>query len=252
MGKFYKEVKDSVICDLPEGQEIRYFIPESYFGCKAAVIIGEFVRLMGIFNYAIYDIKTDKPVGKLRTFKFPSTFLAQPYKIDKVKDIRLTKTSGSQDYRLLKFKKGDKLVVNTNIPENIENVEDLFKLFIITGKIPANIDYRTLWQYPIESIEISGNSFGINYQFFGVMMSELCRDPKDISKPFRLSSAKKNGEWTNYQSISVKEIPRYVSPYVNITSENFDDSIVAASMMDNAKYSPLERVLTGKKPASKE
>ena len=82
-----------------------------------------------------------------------------------------------------------------------------------------------------------------------ILMSEICRDPNDISKPFRLSSAKKNKEWTNYIPISIKEIPKYVSPYVSITSENFDDSIVAASMMTNAKYSPLERVLTGKKPS---
>ena len=249
MGKFYKEVKDSVICDLPEGKEVRFFIPESFFGSNIAVIVGEFVRLLGVFNYAIYDSKTDKPIGGLKTFKFPSVFLCQPSKIEKAKDIKLTKTSKKSDYRLLKFVKGDKLIVNTRVPQNVENIEDLFKLFIITGKVPSNIDYRTLWEYPIESCILNGNKFGINYQFFGILMSEICRDPNDISKPFRLSSAKKNKEWTNYIPISIKEIPKYVSPYVSITSENFDDSIVAASMMTNAKYSPLERVLTGKKPS---
>ena len=50
---FYKEVNGSVICTLPEGQEVRYFIPECYFNTKSAIIVGEFVNLLGIFNYAI-------------------------------------------------------------------------------------------------------------------------------------------------------------------------------------------------------
>lgn len=244
---FYKVENYQAICTLPNTQEIRFFIPENYFESKAAVIIGELVQLIGVFNYAIYDIKTDKPASELKTFKFPSVFLTKPYKIDKLKDAKLTKVSDKQDYRILKYKKDDILIMNTNVSQNIENVEDLFKLFIISGKIPSNIDYRELWKYPIESMNINGGNFNISYQYFGLLISELCRDPNDYSKPFRLSSAKGKGEWTNYKPISVKEVPRYVSPYVNITSENFDDSIIAASMMENAKHSPLEVVLTGRK-----
>ena len=59
---FYKEVNGSVICTLPEGQEVRYFIPECYFNTKSAIIVGEFVNLLGIFNYAIYDVNKDKTI----------------------------------------------------------------------------------------------------------------------------------------------------------------------------------------------
>jgi hypothetical protein len=50
---------------------------------------------------------------------------------------------------------------------------------------------------------------------------------------------------TAYKSISVKDIPKYTSAYAAFTSENFDDSIIAASEIKKNNFSPLERVLMG-------
>ena len=243
MASFYKEVKDSVIATLDNNQEIYFYVPENYFQTKSAIIIGEFVSILGIFYYGIY--KNGKLEGKLKTFYFPSVFLTQPNNIEKVKDIQLDNGDPS-DYRILKYKNSDKLIVSTKVPQDIQNVEEFFRLFLISGKIPNSVDYRYIWKYMIENMELSGNSFNINMQLFGIFQSELCRDIDDTSRPFRLSKAKKAGEWYNYKSVSVKEIPKYTSPYVNITSEGFDDSIIAATMMDKAKFSPLERVLSGR------
>ena len=242
---FYKEVNGSVICSLPEGQEVRYYIPECYFSTKCALIVGEFVNLIGIFNYAIYDVNKDKPISGLKTFKFPTIFLAQPYAIDKGKDIKLTKNSEVHEYRILKFKKNDKLVVQTSVLMDIANLEEFFRLFVITGKIPDTIDYRTIWEYFVESAKLSGNTFKISNQLLGILQSEICRDPSDNSKPFRLSNAKKNKEWDNYKCVSIKQIPNYISSYVSLTSENYDDSVIAATMMQNEFETPLERILVG-------
>ena len=38
-------------------------------------------------KWRIYDVNKDKPISGLKTFKFPTIFLAQPYAIDKGKDI---------------------------------------------------------------------------------------------------------------------------------------------------------------------
>lgn len=242
--EFYKQVGDAVICNVKENQEVRYFIPECYFQTKSAIVVGEYVNLLGIFNYAIYE--NDKPISGLKTFNFPTVFLAQPYTIVKEKDIKLTANSEVSDYRVLKFKNGDKLVVNVNVPQNIENVEEFFRLFVINGHIPDTIDYRDIWKYFVDSMELSGNSWSLTYQMLGLLQSEICRDSTDITSPFRTSKAKKNKEWTNYSNVSIKDLPKYISPYVSITSENLDDSIVAATMLTDAKDSPLEKVLTGK------
>lgn len=245
MASFYKETNGSVICTLPETQEVRYFIPECYFTTKSAIIVGEFVNLLGIFNYAIYDIAKDKPVSGLKTFNFPTVFLAQPYEIEK-QNLKLTKNSDKQDYRVLKFKKGDKLVVQTRVPQDIANVEEFFKLFVINGHVPDTIDYRTIYEYFIETMKLNtGKGWNLSNQLFGILVSEICRDPNDYSKPFRLSSAKKNKEWDNYKNISITTIPNYISSYVSLTSQNYDDSIIAATMMKKELSTPLEKILTG-------
>ena len=47
-----------------------------------------------------------------------------------------------------------------------------------------------------------------------------------------------------YKSISVKDISRMDSPYSALSSENFDDSIVRATLSQNESDSPLEKILT--------
>ena len=76
------------------------------------------------------------------------------------------------------------------------------------------------------------------------------RYPQDVSKPFRLSKAI-NNKMTGYTPISIKEASKYISPFVSLTSENMDESIMSAVLLTEEeksgkqhKESPLERVLT--------
>ena len=242
---FYKKVGNSAICDVKDGDEVRYFIPERWFNAGIAFVTGEFINLIGCFSYALYDSK-NKPIGKLRNFNFPTAFLCQPYKVDKMKDIRLTKYEDPTDYRVLRFKKGDKLIVEIDVPKMVENVEDMFKMFVITGHIPTNIPYIQLHQYFLDNVEYSGNKYnGVPTQMIGIFISELARDIHDPSKPFRLSPEKKKEDYTAYKSISVKDIPKYKSAYQAFTSEQFDEAVISAIQSDNTNYSPLERVLMG-------
>ena len=84
----------------------------------------------------------------------------------------------------------------------------------------------------------------------GLLYSKICRDPEDISKPFRLSKTI-NSKMTGYTPISIKEASKYISPFVSLTSENMDESIISAVLLTEDekngkphKESPLERVIT--------
>lgn len=247
---FYKKDGDSILYS-GKGHLI-FYVPESYFRSKCAIVTGEYIDILGIFNYSIHDANGKRLLNGtkdgIKLFNFPSIMTTQPDSVEKVKDLVLTKNSGKQDYRLLKYKDGDKIIVNTKIPQDIDNASIFFRLFAITGNSPDTIPYDEAYKMYIESLEASGGgSYGISNQLFGILISETYRDPTDKSRPFRLSKAKKDKEWDNYSVISIKDIPNYISPYVSLTSESFDDSIIYATMMKdkNIKSSPLERVLTG-------
>ena len=51
----------------------------------------------------------------------------------------------------------------------------------------------------------------------------------------------------DYTLIDIRMVPKYISPYTAITSENWDESVRAAILMkykENAPESPLEKVVT--------
>lgn len=220
-----------------DGQFI-FYVPEDYFQRKCAIVIGDMVNIIGLLNYTILD-KNGKNNG-LHLFRFPTVFLCKPSEIEKVKDVKLTKNSDKQDYRLLKFNKGDEIMVSTKVPQLVDNAEQFFQMFL-SGKIPNTIPYDILDEYFPENMKLSGGKYGFNRQLFGMIISEMARDPNDITKLFRHTPMK---DMTAYKLISIKEVPNQTSPYTAITSENWNESIISAIMNKNATPAPMETLFT--------
>lgn len=234
--KFLKRKDDSLLFAL-EDKEFVFIVPEKFFERRDAIIIGEYVNLIGILDYAIFD-KSGKH-GGLKRFNFPSVFLTKPYEIEKMKQVKLTANSEVQDYRFLKYKKDDVIVVSTKVPEEIENVEEFYKIFL-TGNLPTTIPYDKLQDYFTESARINGCNYGVSLQLFGIIISEMCRDPKNMNNPYRLA---KNKNMFDYKAINIEDIPKLVSPYQSLTSVNWDEGLINAIINKNAVDSPLEKVL---------
>ena len=235
--KFLKQDGDSLLFN-EDGQFV-FYVPELYFDRGDAEIKGEYVNLLGILDYTIF-----KPNGSnigLKRFNFPTVFLCKPSRIEKQKKIQLKTAIEPADYRLLIFEKGDAVVVSTKVPQNIANVEDFYRIFL-TGKLPNTIPYNKMQEYFIDSIELNGSSYGMTLQMFGIVIGEMCRDPKDPSKAFRHT---KFTDQMGYRAISIKDLPRYISPNAAISSENWDLGLVGAIMNPVDANSPMERLIMG-------
>ena len=242
MPKFLRRQGKSIVFDLDDSTFV-FYVPANYFNdskVPIAQIAGQYVSTIGLFNWAIID-KNGKR-GELHTFYFPTMFLCKPAEIEKVKSLSLDGTD-PEDYMLLKFHKGDEVVSETRVPQLIDNVEMTFKMSIRTAKIPHTIPYDKLWEIFMESAALNGFSYNLNIQLFGVLISRLCRDPKDISKMFCETDMK---DMTNYKMIDITMVPKFISPYTAITSENWDDAIRSAILMKDKEtpVSPLEKVIT--------
>ena len=222
-----------------DDHELIFYIPDNYFTSKIAEILGNVVRLMGIFNYTIAD-KNGKNIG-LKTFNLPTEFYSEPGEITKLKNAKLIKQQEPSDYTLLHYRKGD-LIIAQNPVEDVANAESFFKMFLISAKFPTTIPYDELYTYFAKNASLNGFSYGVTDQLFGMMMSEICRNPNNETVPFRLSGIK---DMNAYKPISVKTVPKYVSPYAAITSENWDQAVVSAILTKPGKKSPMEPILMG-------
>lgn len=226
--------------------ELLFYLPEAYFSdskSSIAIVDGEYITTLGIFDWA--TVSTTGKVSDPKPFKFPTIIRCKPYTIEKVKGLKLLDTKAS-DYRILHFKSGDEVISDINIPKIIDNVEIMFKNTVITGnRIPSTVRYDKAHEYFPDAMELNGNSYGLNMQLFGIMISELYRDPNDLTKPFRYTNMK---SMTGYSQISIKNIPKYISPYTAFTSENFDESLMSSILLDTddgkeIKESPMEKFL---------
>lgn len=235
-----------------EEGSLEYYIPEAYFGSgksTSASIEGAYVKLMGSFNYRI--LREDGTPGKLMLFNFPTIFMCKPSSITKVKDVQLDPSFDPDNYRILTFKKGDQLISRCHVDQNIDNMSELFRLHIRTGRIPNSIPYNVLYQYPFECMQLNSGGYSVHSQAMGLLYSKICRDPDDISRPFRLSEAI-NNKLTGYKTMSIKEAAKYISPFASLTSENIDESIMSAVLLSDEEKSgkrkhtesPLEKIIT--------
>ena len=243
--KFLKLEGEALVFN-EDNKEFVFYVPENFFDSTSknaiAEIEGEYVSMIGLCDWAIIDSNGNR--SELKPFCFPTMFLCKPYKIEKAKGLKLDADKEPKDYRLLRFQKGDEVVSQTRVPQIMDNVELFYKLAVITGRIPTTIPYDKLWSIFLENMALNGSSYGLNAQLFGIVVAGICRDPKDISRPFRLTNM---SNMHNYKPISVKMIPNYISPYTSIISENFDESLRSAILMkdkEDLPYSPLEKVVT--------
>lgn len=239
----FLKLKDNSLLFNEDG-EFLFYVPETYFGetkNPIAQIIGQYVTTLGILDWAI--VSKNGTVGEAHPFKFPTIFMCKPDSIEKVKNLKLNNTKG-MDYRILHFKMGDEVISDIHVPQIIDNVMSMFGMAIINGnKLPNTIPYDKLHEYFPEAMELNGSGYGLNMQLFGIMISESCRNPKDISEPFRYT---KINNMTDYNQVSIKAIPKYISPYVALASETFDESLMAAVLLsddDDPRVSPLEKVV---------
>ena len=237
---FLKRDGDSILFNNEDGF-FAFYVPELYFGKNKnlAVITGDYINIFGILDYAICD--GEGKWSELKPFKFPTVFLTQPREIEKIKNVKLTSYIEPQDYRVLKYFKDDAIIMSTKVPQDTQFIEDFYNLFLF-GHLPTTIRYDEMQNYFIENITLNGGKYGnIPTQLIGVVISEMCRDPKDFSKPFRLGDMR---DMTDYYAASIKEIPKLVSPFVSLTSENWDEGVMNAISMDQSKESPLETIFT--------
>lgn len=234
--KFLKRDGEALLFN-QEGEFV-FYVPEKQFTKSIATIEGRYVSLLGLINYAIFDEKGKH--GGLRTFKFPTIFTCRPDKIEKIKNIKLTEHIAPQDYRLLRFKKGDQVVTSVKVAQDVENSEQFYKLFL-SGDLPTTIPYDKIQDYFLENIQLNGANYGLNIQLMGIMISEAARKTNDPRTLFRHTNIK---NMTEYSLINVKDIPKYVSPFTSITSENWDEAVMNATLNKNSNYSPLEKLFT--------
>ena len=197
---FIKEDKEKLLFNGGPNKEFLAYVPEKYFERSIAEQNGEYIDILGIFDYTVTDTKTGKNIG-LKNFRYPTVFTTKPSSVEKVRKAKLTNYMDEMDYRVLHYEDGDEIVPSTSTIQFVGNCEKLRNLWYMLGFILNTIPYDKLPDYILYNIALNGNGYGLNIQVIGFTVSELCRSQKDESIPFRLAKETDLHKLPFYQKI---------------------------------------------------
>ncbi len=241
---FLTETEDHAVVFTCDYAEID--IPQDYFDKGIAEMIGKDINMFGLFEIKVYDAGVEEDDIDEHT-KFKSYFFKHKGMINCSPSIIKEKRDPATGEKILTlvFKNGDKFIKNTTVAVNSEVANTMLDLMTL-GYLPPVFPYEDVAQYWSDVNSFNGVKIGsMSQASIELIVSELARDPKNLSRTFRAKLRDNpNISRNSWKLINVREIPKYSSVFASIGAGDPKSSIISqiARQRDCAsqKDSPVE------------
>lgn len=245
----FKEEGESVVFT---GKYMEIYIPELLFEKNMSEFIGKSVRTIGVFNFRVYGSEDKSGNPPIQAYRFASRIMTKPSGFHYANLPELTNQSDVGDdsdskYVVLEYFNGDLFIESISAIKADENVSDIVQL-IHAGKIPRNLGYDEILGLELSTMKFNGASLRVTATVLEAIISEICRDNKDIRRPFRYragSDAKVGMD--EYIPINIKNLPNINSTFTSLSFENINYSLTTS--INSNKYnrkeleSPIEQTI---------
>ena len=241
--------EDKILLNVPYAEAYipkKLFEPDEETKSSIAVQYADGFKVVGLFNMRFYesdDVPRDST--KLRTFNFPNMIMTYPTDFTSAK-LKLTETSEADQYLVLMYYMGDVVMM----AEEIQSTANCTKFLnmITKGKIPNTIPYEhfeAIWQ---TNFRINKFNPRVPSVILQLIWSEMCRDPDDITRPFRMLYGKGNVDSTAYTETNMNNVAAATSVFSALSFEKIKEKLAASINMTKTgteqRRSPVEEVLT--------
>lgn len=220
---FLQEQKDGSVVFTCAKAEVEF--SEKYIDHKIAEIVGKDVKILGLIELKIYDteedIKNNTPRHKF--FKHVGMIMTCPSSITDVRH------KGENDkYILLTYKQGDAFIKNKHITQD-STVASIVLDLMTSGYFPNVIPYDEIAQYWSDASAYNGVGLSaMSQSSIELIVSDLCRDPKNLAKSFRHKVAEDpKTDRRKWKMINIKILPRYSSVFSSITSGDARNNVIS-------------------------
>lgn len=170
--KYFKMSKDSMIFI---GNTLEVYIPVRY-GQHGCLDVSESVKALAIFDMTING-SIDS--GML----LPAKVTMKPNNIENI-------LRDGERFQKLTFTKDDVFIVDTHVVKDEHVAYVMFYEFVYGGKTPRFMTYDKIGFIFEEAVQVTGINFPTNSAVFEMMTAVLHRDPKDLTKFYRLTDMK--------------------------------------------------------------
>lgn len=230
--EFYQD-GNSIIFD---GDYLDIYIPRDSFDDGFARYNGNYINTIGIFFFESIKAADIDKEGRTQYFH-KMTF---PNSIDfQYTDILSYKGSingtPSIQYDVFRLEKGNQFIANVNYQKTSDTVIT-FVNKLHNGKMPKILTYDEILELYHGVLALNGVNLKAPSLLYELVISESCRDGRDLSRPYRLAVNKSASvDPYGYKNIRINRLPQINSTFAGITFENMTDSVITS----------LERTVNG-------
>lgn len=211
-----------------------------------AIQYGEGFKLVGLFNIRFFESEdVPRTSVKLRTFSYPNMIMTYPSDFS-IERLALREYDRPEPYVVMKYQMGDVIMM----AEEVQQVSNCTKFLnmITRGKIPSTIPYdrfENIWQ---KNFEINAFNPQVPSVVLQLIWSEMCRDPEDMSRPFRMVYGKGNADPTSYLETNMNNVAAATSVFSALSFERSKEKLASSINMSltgqEQRKSPVEEVLS--------
>lgn len=221
-----------------------FYIPMEYFNPNLdfSTDLSDRIRTFGFFNVGIFENGTLK---ELKILNLPVIIEIFVYDSD-IRDLRLSNNSDElTKCKVLKYNKNSKIMEAPYFEDDL-NVKTFLDL-MMNGKLPKTLPYSKLMKIWDKNLSMSKVNFGLSSFHRELFLSNMYRNPADLSQKFSKIASNPGVSDTDYTGSNVRQICQYNSTFTAVTFEDMDSMITTSLNKTRTKAkekeSPLEQVM---------
>lgn len=250
MNEFVRE-GDKIYVNVPFAEA---YIPAVLFkeneetSSTVATRYGEAFKVMGIMNMRFFDSEdAPRESAPVRTFSYPNMIMTFPSD-SLVTRLQLNDAPGAkpEPYWVLQYHLGD-VMMNAEEMQSEGNCTKLLNM-ITMGKIPNTIPYDVFVSVWEANFDINGFNPQVPSVVPQMIWAEMCRDPNDMTKPFRYIFGKGGADPTHYVETNMNNVASATSVFSALSFERIKPKLATSMNMTRngaeQRRSPIEEVLS--------
>lgn len=221
------------------GTYMEAYIPKFYFDEGLAVENGRDFEIFGVFNFKVFKTEDRNEKAVMHTLKMPNTIVISPSSVSKsIENLTGEANSEGEEVMIFKFFKNDLFIKSLSIVQDVDSCEKFVKL-INGGKLPPSLSYNDILDLWFMNLEINNEGLGVPSLIMELIISEIYRDKKDISQPFRFRIGG-NGKVSpyDYKTVNLKTIANANSTFTALTFEDIDYALT--NSVNKTRYNEKE------------
>jgi hypothetical protein len=223
------------------GSKMEIYLP-SYFledGTMGA-IIGRRVETIGLFWFSVNEKFYEMQVPVKMSFEFSERTK---------KNMRLQNGMPIINYDIFELENGDAFVYDVMYKQSIDDIGFFLSKMIEGGKMPPTISYEEILGVFLKALEVTkiNEKFGVGAVTLEFILSELYRDKKNNSDPFRLVYDGKRVSPYDYKMVRIVKVPEMNSTFTGLTGEDINQQLISAILRNregrDERISPIEKII---------